>query len=419
MNLPLYTNLKILREMKGFENHVKDQFCLYGTFAAPILTSITLFLKRKSIFHKYQCLKVYFGIVILTNIGFYFLINNPFLRFINVRSRLDENCFNINNIFADFSSNFESSNNKIIHIRNKLLTNSEFVINKDEFKEKIDFKEIKSSDKFEEIVNPSTSSRSKLYNYLYLNWLIFKYESIIFNFNDKILDKRKIMILIIALSNLLLKYEMIYEKFDEIKDYIFTKKIQEEMIHKYIFNYAKLVYSASKKLNREKQFKKKLKIKITNQDEIEKKSKNTLEILNFFYRKLDCYDNPRQQFLFNIKFDILRKLMNHRENELFFKEIKLQSFLISQKNSKLYEFYPILYDLIDENQLSEMIKNIMIIDKKNIYSLISNQELSEIKNRMCDYDFQSNSKILLSIIWITICYCMNFSLFNLLKLKKF
>ena len=195
--------------------------------------------------------------------------------------------------------------------------------------------------------------------------------------------------------------------------------IQEEMIHKYIFNYAKLVYSASKKLNSEKQFKKKLKIKITNQDEIEKKSKNTLEILNFFYRKLDCYDNPRQQFLFNIKFDILRKLMNHRENELFFKEIKLQSFLISQKNSKLYEFYPILYDLIDENQLSEMIKNIMIIDKKNLYSLISNEELSEIKNRMCDYDFQSNSKILLSIIWITICYCMNFSLFNLMKLKKF
>ena len=222
------------------------------------------------------------------------------------------------------------------------------------------------------------------------------------------------------MTYLLLKYERIYEEFELIKDVIFTNKIKEEMIHKYLAFYAELVYFASKNVHTKTNHKiTKIKIKLTNQNQIEKKSRNTLEILNFFYRKLNCYSNPKEQFFFNLKFDILRKLMKKRKNELFLNEIKFQSLLISNKNSKLYEFYPILYEFMDNDQFTEFIKNVMMIDNKIPYSLISYEELNAIKNRFCDYDFKSFSKLNITVLSFTLSYMLNFSLFNLLKLKKF
>ena len=179
--------------MKNFDNQVRGKFTLYGSIGAPFLTSITIFLKRQSIFHKYQHWKVYLGIVLFTNLGFYFLINNPLTRYIYLGSIINENCFNINNIFADFSSNLESSNEKVIKCRKNLLLHySELIINKREFKEKLEnygnrVNRITKSP----IIKKELRSSSKLYNYFYLNWLIFTYEKSIFNTIINFTEKRK------------------------------------------------------------------------------------------------------------------------------------------------------------------------------------------------------------------------------------
>jgi hypothetical protein len=150
-----------------------------------------------------------------------------------------------------------------------------------------------------------------------------------------------------------------------------------------------------------------------------KRSTNTLDILNNFYRKLNCYDNEQEAFMTKILFDIMRKIMNNRKNELYLIEIKYQYQKISSKISKLYEIYPVLVQYMENDQYTELVKHVLNLKEKNEYSLISLEELQTIKNQFCDYDFKTYSHLHLIVLSILINYLINFKLFNLLRIKKF
>jgi len=222
------------------------------------------------------------------------------------------------------------------------------------------------------------------------------------------------------LTKLVEKYEIIYNNFEMVKNVIFTRKVQEEQIHRYILYYAEFLYHAYSKIEKASPRKnEKITISISDEDLRMKKSKNTLEILNYFYRRLNCYDNEQEALMTKILFDIMKKIMNNRKNELNLIEIKHQYLKMSSKISKLYELYPVLVDYMENDKYTELVRHVFKLSEKDNYSLISLDELQTIKNQFCDYDFKTYSHLHLLALTVVINYLINFKLFNLLRIKKF
>lgn len=163
--------------MKKFDNKIKEEFAIFGSLAAPIFTSMFLIVKKRAIFHKYQHIKVYFGIVVLSNIGFYLLINNPLVRYLYMNKFLKEYNFNINDIYGEFLYDFERSNKELTNQRYNLLHNhSDLFLNKQEFETKM-----KISGKFIDYQNLDKNTKKQsgsinLYSYLKICLLLWKYE---------------------------------------------------------------------------------------------------------------------------------------------------------------------------------------------------------------------------------------------------
>jgi hypothetical protein len=163
--------------MKKFDNKIKEEFSSFGAIAAPLMTSVFLLLKKKAIFHKYQHIKVYFGIVFLSNIGMYLLINNSITRYIYMNKFIKGYDFDLNNIFAEFSYNFEGSNKELtLQKFNLLNNNSDVLIKKQEFEDKL--KTFKNNIDLSNLEQRNTNniSTSGFFSYLKFNFLIIKYE---------------------------------------------------------------------------------------------------------------------------------------------------------------------------------------------------------------------------------------------------
>jgi len=177
--------------MKNFDNRIKEEFASFGAIAAPLMTSVLLLLKKKAIFHKYQHIKVYFGIVFLSNIGIYLLINNSITRYFYMKKFIKEYDFDLNKIFAEFSYEFEGSNKELtLQKYNLLYNNSDLLINKQDFEDKL--KTLRNNIDLPNIDHRNTINSKTLgfFSYLKFNFLMIKYERNMLKETLNIIDYR-------------------------------------------------------------------------------------------------------------------------------------------------------------------------------------------------------------------------------------